>query len=37
MGYYFVTAPEEREPKKVSAFKDWMRREIAGELRGIGI
>ena len=36
MGYYFVTAPETREPKKVVAFKGWMRREIAEELRGIG-
>lgn len=29
MGYYFVTAPDVREPKKVTLFKAWMRQAIA--------
>ncbi|SOC35358.1 LysR family transcriptional regulator [Rhizobium subbaraonis] len=29
MGYYFVTAPDVREPKKVRLFKAWMRQAIA--------
>ncbi|MBB3976000.1 DNA-binding transcriptional LysR family regulator [Rhizobium azooxidifex] len=29
MGYYFITAPDVREPRKVTLFKQWMRRAIA--------
>ncbi|MBD9371413.1 LysR family transcriptional regulator [Rhizobium sp. ARZ01] len=29
MGYYFVTAPDIREPRKVSLFKGWMKQAIA--------
>lgn len=29
MGYYFVTAPDLREPRKVTLFKAWMRQAIA--------
>lgn len=29
MGYYFITAPDAREPRKVTLFKAWMRRAIA--------
>ncbi|QRM54639.1 LysR substrate-binding domain-containing protein [Sinorhizobium sp. BG8] len=32
MGYYFVTAPGVREPRKVTVFKNWMRREIEDDL-----
>lgn len=34
MGYYFVTAPDRREPRKVMLFKDWMRRAIAESVGG---
>ncbi len=36
MGYYFVTAPEVREPRKVSLFKAWMRKAIADSVGGEG-
>ncbi|MDR6756053.1 DNA-binding transcriptional LysR family regulator [Mycoplana sp. BE70] len=29
MGYYFVTAPDIREPRKVTLFKAWMKQAIA--------
>jgi LysR family glycine cleavage system transcriptional activator len=32
MGYYFVTAPDRREPRKVTLFRAWMRQAIADSI-----
>ena len=34
MGYYFVTAPGQPEPRKVSVFKRWLRAAIAEDIDG---
>jgi DNA-binding transcriptional LysR family regulator len=32
MGYYFVTAPGQRDPRKVTVFKAWVRHEMAKDM-----